>query len=361
MNSQELLRAALHALDPGAAVESFVADETAAGHPSSAPARLPVEGHLPSFDGATAWLNSPPLTVDDLRGKVVLVEFWTYTCINWLRTLSHVRAWAEKYRDHGLVVVGVHTPEFSFEHNIDNVRQALRDMRIDFPIAIDNDYAVWNAFTNLYWPAMYFVDASGRIRHHRFGEGDYEGSKRVIQQLLEEAGVAGTGSELVTPDARGAEVAANWDDLESTETYLGFARTDGFASPGGVVRGSPRDYVVPAQLKLNHWALNGNWTVESEACLLNQARGRIVFQFHARDVHLVMGPATQGSSVEFHVTIDGLPARRAHGFDVDEAGNGTVDQQRLYQLIRQPAPVRERRFEIEFLDSGAAAYAFTFG
>jgi thiol-disulfide isomerase/thioredoxin len=327
------------------------------------PAVLPTEGNLPSF-GANEWLNSAPLTGADLRGlrKVVLVNFWTYTCINWLRQLPYVRGWAEKYKDPGLVVIGVHTPEFSFEHNVDNVRRAAKAMRVDYPIAIDNDYAVWNAFANHYWPALYFVDARGRIRHHYFGEGAYEESERVIQQLLSEAGANDIGPELVTvDDARGAEVAADWDDLQSPESYLGFGRTDNFASSGGALRNNSRVYAAPAQLKFNYWALAGNWTFENEAVVLNDVNGRIAYQFHARDLHLVMGPATPGTSIGFRVLIDGLPPGAAHGFDVDDQGNGTVVEQRLYQLIRQPIPVAERRFEIEFLDSGVAAYAFTFG
>jgi thiol-disulfide isomerase/thioredoxin len=327
------------------------------------PAVLPTEGNFPPLVGVTEWLNSAPLTGADLRGlgKVVLVNFWTYTCINWLRQLPYVRGWAEKYTDQGLVVLGVHTPEFSFEHNVDNVRQAAKAMRVDYPIAIDNDYAIWNAFANHYWPALYFVDAMGRIRQHHFGEGAYEESERVIQQLLQEAGVNNVGRELVSVAARGAEVAADWDNLESSENYLGSGRTQNFASSGGVVRGNSRVYVAPPQLKLNQWAVAGNWTFENEAVVLNETNGRIAYQFHARDLHLVMGPATRGTSIGFRVLVDGLPPGAAHGFDVDEQGNGTLAQQRLYQLIRQPLPVAERRFEIEFSDSGASAYAFTFG
>jgi thiol-disulfide isomerase/thioredoxin len=322
---------------------------------------LPSEGNVSSFDGAIGWLNSAPLTGAGLRGKVILVQFWTYTCINWLRTLPYVRGWAEKYKDQGLVVIGVHTPEFSFEHNVDNVVQAANDMRVDYPVAIDNDYAIWNAFANNYWPALYFVDAMGRIRHHYYGEGAYEESERVIQRLLSEAGANGIGPGLVTAVARGAEVAADWDDLGSPESYLGLARTENFASSGGVSRNNSRAYAAPTQLTINQWALVGNWTLENEAVVLNEVNGRIVYQFHARDLHLVMGPVTKGTSSRFRVLLDGLPPGAAHGFDVDDQGNGTVTEQRLYQLIRQPMPVAERRFEIEFLDSGLAAYAFTFG
>jgi thiol-disulfide isomerase/thioredoxin len=328
---------------------------------SKVAALLDAEGNMPPLDGAPAWLYSPPLTTAGLRGKVVLVNFWTYTCINWLRQLPYVRAWEEKYRDQGLVVIGVHTPEFSFEHNIDTVQRAAQEMRVSYPIAIDNDYAVWSAFVNNYWPALYFVDALGRIRHHHFGEGAYEESERVLQQLLNEAGAPDVGGDLVTVDAHGAEVAADWDDLRSPESYLGLARTEKFASPGGAVRGTAAVYDAPGQLKLNQWALTGNWTFGNEPVVLNDGSGRIVFQFHARDVNLVMGPTTVGRSIDFRVLVDGQSAGAAHGFDVDEQGHGMLTYQRLYQLIRQPPPVIERRFEIEFADSGVAGYAFTFG
>ncbi len=237
-----------------------------------------------------------------LRGKVVLVEFWTYTCINWLRTLPYVRAWAEKYKDHGLVVIGVHTPEFAFEKDLDNVRRAVKDMRVDYPVAVDNDYAVWRAFKNQYWPALYFVDAQGRIRHHHFGEGEYEQSERVIQQLLAEAGAGGVGQELVSVDAGGIEVAADWGSLKSPENYVGYERTENFASPGGAAPDKRRIYAVPAQLSLNQWALSGDWTVGRQATVLNTADGRIAYRFHARDLHLVMGPAARGTPVRFRVT-----------------------------------------------------------
>ena len=319
------------------------------------------EGNLPSLKGATAWLNSQPLSPDDLRGRPVVIQFWTFTCVNWLRTLPYVRAWAEKYRDSGLVVVGVHTPEFSFEHNLDNAQHAAKAMQVDYPIAIDNDYAIWNAFSNQYWPALYFADASGRIRHHHFGESAYEESERVIQQLLTDAGATGIAPELVTVDARGGEVAADWYNLKSPETYLGAARSGSFASAGGVVRNRAHAYAAPAQLSLNHWALDGNWTIEDEPVILNEPGGRIVYEFHARDLNLVMGRTTPGTPARFRVLIDGVPPGSAHGFDIDEQGNGTVSEQRLHQLIRQPSQVSDRRFEIEFLDAGVAAYDFTFG
>ncbi len=328
-------------------------------HPAAA--ALPIEGILPSLGGATEWLNSQPLSAVDLRGKVVLISFWTYTCINWLRTLPYVRAWAEKYKQHGLVVIGVHTPEFGFERNIENVRRAAKDMHIDYPIAIDSDYAIWSAFDNHYWPALYFVDAQGQIRHHQFGEGQYEQSEMIIQQLLAEAGVDGVGDELVSVEGSGIEAAADWASLRSGENYLGYERTENFASPGGVVFDTRHVYAVPARLRLHEWALAGDWTAGRQAIVLNAAEGRIVYRFHARDVHLVMGPAARGTSVRFRVLVDGQPPGAAHGLDVDDQGNGIVSEQRLYQLIRQPQPVADRLFEIAFLDPGVEAYAFTFG
>ena len=322
---------------------------------------LPIEGELPSLGSATEWLNSQPLTAAGLRGHVVLIDFWTYTCIYWLRSLPYVRAWAEKYKDQGLVVIGVHTPEFEFEKNLDNVRREAKDMRVDYPIAIDNDYAVWHAFDNHYWPALYFVDAQGHIRHHQFGEGAYERSEMIVQQLLAEAGNDGLDHELVSVDARGAEAAADSGSLESPENYLGYERTENFASPGGAVADERRVYTAPAQLSLNRWALLGDWMVEKRAAVLNEANGRIAYRFHARDLHLILGPAEPGLSVPFRVLIDGEPPGAAHGIDVDEQGNGTVSEQRMYQLIRQPKPITDRRFEIEFLDPGVEAYAFTFG
>jgi len=323
--------------------------------------QLPIEGELPSLASATGWLNSQPLTAGGLQRKVVLIDFWTYTCINWLRTLPYVRAWAEKYKNQGLVVIGVHAPEFAFEKNIDNVRRAAKDMRVDYPIAIDNNYAIWRALKNEYWPALYFVDARGHIRHHHFGEGEYEQSERIIQQLLAEAGIGSIGRELVSVDARGAEAAADWGSLKSSENYLGYARTENFASPGGAGSDKRRVYTAPAQLKLNHWAISGDWTVEKQATVLNKANGRIAYRFHARDLHLVMGPAARGTSVRFRVLIDGRPPGAAHGIDVDAKGNGTVTEPRMYQLIRQPKPIADRLFEIEFLDSGVEVLAFTFG
>ena len=333
--------------------------------PSAAPAPF----DLRSLGSATAWLNSQPLTAASLRGKVVLVDFWTYTCINWLRTLPYVRAWAEKYKDLGLAVIGVHTPEFPFEHDIENVRQAATYLRVGYPIAIDNDYAIWTGFENHYWPALYLLDAEGQIRHHHFGEGEYVRSEIMIQRLLGElplrsiSGITGISDELVAVDARGIEAAADWSNLQSPETYLGYERTEHFASPGGLAAGERRVYAVPARLRLNHWALAGEWTVRQQAAAMNTANGRIAYRFHARDLHLVMGPGpvAGGTSVRFRVLLDGEAPGAAHGIDVGDQGNGMVTEPRLYQLIRQSQPVTDRHFEIEFLEPGAEAFAFTFG
>jgi thiol-disulfide isomerase/thioredoxin len=329
--------------------------------PTRPAVHLPVEGQLPSLAGATGWLNSPPLTAAGLRGRVVLVNFWTYTCINWLRQLPYIRAWAEKYRQHGLVVLGVHTPEFDVEHDLDNVGRAIKNLRVDYPVVIDNDYAVWDAFGNRYWPALYFVDIQGRVRHHRFGEGDYEQSEATMQRLLTEAGIGGIGHDLVPVDAGGVEAAADWDSLWSPENYLGYERTENFASSNGAVLDTPHGYAVPARLALNEWALAGNWTVGRQAIVLNQAEGRILYRFHARDLHLVVGPAGPGTPARFRVLLDDQPPGAAHGADIDDQGNGTVTQPRLHQLIRQPGPISDRTFEVSFLDAGVQAYAFTFG
>jgi thiol-disulfide isomerase/thioredoxin len=327
-----------------------------------ATARSPIEDELASFGSATGWLNAEPLTAADLRGKVVLIDFWTYTCINWLRTLPYIRAWAEKYKDHGLVTVGVHTPEFEFEENIDNVRRAAKDMHVDYPVAIDNGYTIWHAFKNEYWPALYLIDARGNVRYHHFGEGAYEQSETIIQKLLAEAGAGGISHEVVSvDDAHGTEAAADWGNLKSPENYVGYQRTENFASPGGVVVDERHLYAAPARLRLNHWALSGDWTAREQATVLNTANGRIVYCFHARDLHLVMGPAARGTSVRFHVLIDGQPPGASHGIDVDGQGGGIVTEQRLYQLIRQRGTVTDHTFEIAFLDPGVQAFAFTFG
>ena len=320
-----------------------------------------MEGHLPGFDGALGWLNSPPITAADVEGKVVLVDFWTYTCINWLRTLSYVRAWDEKYRDRGLVTVGVHTPEFPFEHDVDNVREAAKDMRVDYPIAIDSDYAVWSAFANHYWPAVYIADAQGRIRHHQFGEGQYEECERVIQRLLREAGVEDVADELVSVAPDGFEAQADWTNLGSPETYLGYEQGQNFASPGRAEVDAPHTYAIPDALRLNQWALSGEWTIGRGASVLNGGEGAIAFRFHARDVHLVMGPPARDASVPFRVLVDGEPPGDAHGLDIDEQGHGTVAQQRLYQLVRERDSITDRTFEITFLGAGVEAYVFTFG
>jgi thiol-disulfide isomerase/thioredoxin len=322
---------------------------------------LRLEGELPALDGAIEWLNSAPLTASRLRGKVVLVEFWTYSCINWRRTLPYVRAWSEKYKDHGLVVIGVHTPEFEFEKQLDNVREATSEMRIEYPVAVDSNYAIWRAFRNEYWPALYFIDAQGHIRHHQFGEGDYAQSERVLQELLSEAGDAAVSGDLVSVDAGGFEAAADWPNLKSPETYVGYERTQNFASPGGPVLADRRVYAAPRHLGLNHWALAGDWTMQKDASVLNAAEGRIAYRFHARDLHLIMAPGTRGSSVRFRVFLDGRPPGAAHGLDIDEQGNGTVSEARMYQLIRQQEPIADRQFEIEFLDGGVEAFDFSFG
>jgi thiol-disulfide isomerase/thioredoxin len=333
----------------------------AARHQGVAAEDLPVEGRLPSFDGANGWLNSQPLTANGLRGHVVVVQFWTYTCINWLRTQAYFRVWSQRYRDQGLITIGVHTPEFKFEHDRENVRWAVEARKIDYPVAIDNDFKVWQAFANHYWPALYFVDAQGQIRHHRFGEGDYERSEMVIRQLLADAGVADLQPGLALVEPNGDEVQADWGELGSPESYLGYEQATGFEGGGPSVWDKPHTYAAPAHIRLNRWALTGNWTVRSDASALNSPNGRVAYQFHARDVNLVMGPAKKGATVRFRVFLDGEIAATAHGVDVDVAGNGTVVQQRMYQLIRQPGPIRDRRFEIEFLDAGAEAFCFTFG
>jgi thiol-disulfide isomerase/thioredoxin len=322
---------------------------------------LPVEGHLPGFDRATGWLNSPLLVPADFQGKVVLVDFWTYTCINWLRTLAYVRAWAEKYQKHGLVVVGVHTPEFPFERDVDNVRQAVKDMAVPYPVALDSDYAIWQAFANRFWPAIYIADAEGRIRHHQFGEGGYAECEMVIQRLLSESGRGTVPHDLVSVAPGGFEAQADWASLKSPETYLGYEQARGFASPGGPVLDQTHPYVAADRLNLNHWALAGDWTIERRASVLDHTGGRILFRFHARDIHLVMGPRSRGASVPFRVLIDGEPPGDAHGLDVDQQGRGTVAQQRLYQLIREPGTITDRTFEITFLAPGVEAYVFTFG
>ncbi len=323
--------------------------------------RLPIEGQIASLDGATGWLNSEPLTAEALRGRPVLVEFWTFTCINWIRTLPYVRSWSQKYRADGLVVLGVHTPEFEVERQVEHIRRAAEEMGIDYPVAIDSEYAIWRAFANRYWPALYFIDADGQIRHHRFGEGEYEYSEIVIQLLLAGAGAGDVNRDLVSVDARGVEAQADWAELRSEETYIGYERAENFASPGGAAHDRSQQYTAPDAVALNHWALAGDWTVGREEAVLDAPGGTITHRFRARDLHLVMGPAQDNQRVRFRVLLDGEPPGRAHGVDADEQGDGTVAEPRLYQLIRQRTPVGERTFEITFLDSAVNAYVFTFG
>jgi thiol-disulfide isomerase/thioredoxin len=322
-------------------------------------AKLRAETRLPGFDGATGWLNSEPLTPEGLRGKVVLVDFWTYTCINWLRTLGYVRAWHEKYENQGLVVVGVHTPEFPFEHDPDNVRWAAEYQRVGYPIALDPDYAVWRAFANNYWPAVYIADVEGRIRHTHFGEGGYEECEMMIQMLLREADRESVPEDLVSIADEGFEAQADWQTLGSPETYLGYEQGRNFVSANTTEFDEPQDFGVP-DLDLNQWALSGNWTLGPGNSVANEADGRLVFRFHARDVNLVMGPPASGA-VQFRVRVDGEPPGDAHGLDIDENGNGTLDRPRLHQLIRERGSITDRTFEITFLAPGAEAYCFTFG
>ena len=329
---------------------------------ASAADTLPVEGKLPSLDGAVEWLNSKPLTAEQLKGKVVLVDFWTYSCINCLRSLPYTKAWAEKYRDQGLVVIGVHAPEFAFERNLNNVRKAVKDQGITFPVAVDNNYAIWRAFNNQYWPAHYFIDAKGQIRHHHFGEGDYAQSEQVIQQLLEEAGRKNVTNTVVSAeDAKGIQQQSDMGQVGSPETYLGYERAENFASPEQQAANAARHYTAPAKPALNQWGLSGNWLSQAEQITLNQGTGSIIYRFHARDLHLVLGPGKDGKPVRFRITIDGAAPGLNHGSDVAADGAGKIDSQRLYQLVRLSGPVGDHTFSIEFLDSGVQAYAFTFG
>ena len=351
------------AADASATVDSGAMMHTAQATPGGA-APLPVEGVLPTLNGAVQWLNSPPLTVQDLRGKVVLVDFWTYSCINCLRSLPYVKAWADKYKDQGLVVIGVHAPEFAFERNIDNVKKAVHDLGVDYPVAIDNNYAIWRALNNQYWPAHYFVDAKGQIRYHHFGEGDYAESEKVIQQLLAEAGHASASKValgIAGTSTQGVQAAADNADMQSGETYIGYERAENFASPGGEAEDKVHTYAAPSQPAVNDWGLAGTWKVGAEQATLATASGRIVYRFHARDLHLVLGPGEDGKPVRFRVSVDGAAPGAAHGTDVAADGSGTVTEQRLYQLVRQTGEVADHTFSIEFLDPGVQAYAFTFG
>ncbi|WP_435265027.1 cytochrome c biogenesis protein DipZ [Shinella sp. BE166] len=332
----------------------------AANPQANATGALPVEGIVPSLAGAVEWLNSPPLTSEGLKGKVVLVDFWTYSCVNCLRAIPYVRAWAEKYKDQGLVVIGVHTPEFAFEKDLGNVRQAAADLGITYPVAIDNDYTIWRAFNNRYWPAHYFIDAEGRIRHHKFGEGGYDESERVIQKLLAEAGARQVASDIVAVNATGAQAASDTADVLSPETYIGYERAQNFVSPGGAVNDVAHAYTDGGP-RLNEWGFDGSWTIGREHAALDAADGAIVYRFHARDLHLVLGPAADGKPIRFRVTLDGAPPTEDHGVDVAADGTGVITGQRLYQLVRQKDAARDRTFEIRFLDPGVEAYAFTFG
>jgi len=320
-----------------------------------------VANQLSSLGGATTWINSTPLSDASLKGKVVAVQFCTFTCINWLRTLPYVRAWAETYGPSGLVVIGAHTPEFPFEKNLDNVRRAMAAMKVKYPIAVDNDYKIWRGFNNQYWPALYLLDAKGSVRHQQFGEGEYDKSERMIRQLLTEARASAVAKGPAPVDARGIELQADWGDLRSPENYVGYERSENFSSPGGAVSEQRHEYALPAQLPLNRWALEGAWTVKKGSIAPNQPNGRISYCFHSRDLNLVMGPPTGSGPVRFRVFLDGHAPTAAHGGDIDQAGNGVAAEQRLYQLIRQPKPITDRTCQIEFLDQGAEVFAFTFG
>jgi thiol-disulfide isomerase/thioredoxin len=346
MTAQQLALAALRASAVDDAVQEF---GPPAGQTGSA-----------SLDGASAWLNSPPLSAADLRGRVVLVNFWTYTCINWLRTLPYIRAWAQRYRDRGLTVVGVHSPEFAFERDEHNVREAVERFGIQFPVAIDPDHTIWRSFGNQYWPAAYLIDATGRFRHHQFGEGEYAQSEMVIQWLLGEAGFD-VDREMAPVQAHGIEIAADWGSLGSAENYVGYGRTANFASPGDLEPDAAAVYTVPERLRLNHWALDGTWRASRESVTAQAQDAAIVYQFHARDLHVVMGPTRRGNEVRFRIRLDDRPPGHAHGFDVDPNGYGVVHEQRLYQLIRQPGAITDRTFAIEFAEPGVSAFAFTFG
>ena len=337
-------------------------------HPSNQPKRIVLnqtidisDSALPSLAGATAWINSPPLTLESLRGKVVLVDFWTYSCINCLRTLPYIKAWNEKYKDSGLVIIGVHTPEFPFEKDEANVRKAVKDLGVLYPVPMDNDYKIWRSFNNEYWPADYFIDATGRIRFHHFGEGSYDESEKWIRTLLEEANHTPLPQTATKIAASGTEAAADADDVQSPETYIGYARAENFASPGGLNQDDPQLYETPSGLKLNQWALAGNWKDEDQVATSLAAPDSISFRFHARDLHLVLGPGIDGKPVRFRVTLDGQAPGADHGVDTDAEGYGVVSGDRLYQLIRQQGSIHDRTFTIEFLVPGVRAYSFTFG
>jgi len=345
----------------GAMMAQVPASGSAMKAADKAPGALPIEGNLPPLDGAVQWLNSPPLTAQALKGKVVLVDFWTYSCINCLRSLPYVKAWAEKYRDQGLVVIGVHAPEFAFERDVGNVTKAMKDLGINYPVAIDNDFRVWRAFNNQYWPAHYFADAQGRIRYHHFGEGEYAESERVIQQLLREAGAAKVADGLINASAEGVQLAPDMTEVQSPETYVGYQRAEHFVPETSLVPDKVSAYSAPSQLALNDWSLDGQWNVGPERATSSAPASRIVYRFHARDLHLVLGLGADHKPVRFKVLVDGKAPGDAHGTDVAPDGSGNVTEQRLYQLVRQTGGVTDRTFSIEFLDPGVSAYAFTFG
>jgi cytochrome c biogenesis protein CcdA/thiol-disulfide isomerase/thioredoxin len=362
-NSTARLEASLLKTSGADGPSAAAGSAAAVASPGSSPAAgapLPIEGHLPALDGATAWLNTPPLTDQSLRGKVVLVDFWTYSCINCLRSLPYIKRWYDNYKDHGLVVLGVHAPEFAFEKDLSNVRQAVTELGVHYPVALDDDYAIWRGFDNHYWPAHYFIDASGRIRAHHFGEGDYEESERIIRELLTEAGYKNLPPPIEGAAGAGVEAASDMQQVLSEETYIGYRRAEHFRSPGGFADDRTKLYALPASLTLNQWALAGHWTETPERAVLDAAPGTIEFRFSARDLHLVLGAgATQG--VRFRVRLDGAAPGANHGADTDADGNGVVHEQRLYQLIRQTGTGGEHTFSIEFLDGGVQAYSFTFG
>jgi len=322
----------------------------------------PYEGELPELDGVTSWLNSQPLVSTELRGKVVLIDFWTYSCINCLRALPYVKSWHDKYKDHGLVVIGVHSPEFAFEKDESNVKRAIKNLDISYPVALDNNYAIWQAFNNQYWPAHYFIDAQGKIRSHHFGEGKYDESEQKIRDLLTEAGVQNL-PEPVSKNvkASGVQAPADETNVKSPETYLGYERAENFSSPDGFVGDESKAYTLPYKFELNDWALEGNWLVDKEKAVLVSATGKLVFRFSARDLHLVLASNANGKPVRFRVLLDGIAPAKSHGMDIDEQGNGVITEQRLYQLIRQSGDVKEHTFTIEFLDEGVQAFSFTFG
>jgi thiol-disulfide isomerase/thioredoxin len=329
--------------------------------PLQSPVKLENEGPFPSLAGAVSWLNTPPLTTDGLRGRVVVIGFWTYSCINCLRAIPYVEAWAEKYKTSGLVVIGVHTPEFAFEKDLANVRKAVSDLKVTYPVAVDSNYAIWRAFKNEYWPAHYFIDARGTIRHHHFGEGQYEESERVIRELLREKNASVPAAELVTVTAAGVQAAPSQRDVKSPETHVGFQRLDNYVSPEPIRKNRAATYSAPVRPHVNQWGLVGSWNVRGEDATLVSAPGQIVFRFHARDLHLVLGPGSSRTPVRFRVRVDGAPPLEDRGVDVDAQGSGAVSEYRLYQLIRQKGPIEDRTFDIEFLDPGVQAFAFTFG